>query len=97
MAIEVKVLPLHAKMLGLDVPKFQQCLDSGKYTVKVRENAADGKRAGVRGTPAFFLGLTDPEEPKLKGVTFVNGAQPYTTFKEAIDKLLAAPPMLSVH
>lgn len=91
MSIEVKILPLHAKMLGLDVPKFQQCLDSGKYAAKVRESVADGEKAGVRGTPAFFLGLTDPKESKLKGVTFVNGAQPYTIFKEAIDKLLSPP------
>ncbi len=91
MSIGVEVLPLHAKMLGLDVAKFRQCLDSGKYTAKVRESAADGKKAGVRGTPAFFLGLTDPRGSKLKAVTFVNGAQPYITFKEAIDKLLSPP------
>jgi protein-disulfide isomerase len=89
MSIEAKMLPLHALVLGLDVAKFQQCLDSGKFTAKVRENEADGKEAGVRGTPAFILGLTDPEQSTLKGVTIVNGAQPYTTFKEAIDKLLS--------
>ena len=91
MAIEAKVLPLHALVLGLDVPKFQQCLDSGKYAAKVREGVADGKKAGVQGTPTFFLGLTDPKESKLKAVTFVSGAQSYTTFKEAIDKLLSLP------
>lgn len=89
MAIEAKLLPLHAQMLGLDVPKFQQCLDSGKYTAKVRESAAEGKKAGVRGTPWFFLGLTGPDETKLRPATFVEGAQPYAVFKEAIDKLLS--------
>jgi len=89
MAIEGKVLPLHAQVLGLDVPKFQQCLDSGKYSARVRESVADGKKAGVQGTPAFFLGLTNPTEPKLQAVTFIDGSQPYTVFKEAIDKLLS--------
>jgi len=91
MAIDVKVLLLHAKMLGLDLPKFQQCLDSGKYTATVRESAVEGRRAGVPGTPGFFLGLTDPNEPVLKAVAYVDGAQPYTVFKEAIDRLLSPP------
>jgi len=89
MAIEVKVLPLHAGVLGLDIARFQQCLDSGKYTAKVRESAAEGKQARVEGTPWFFLGLTGPDESKLKAVTVINGSQPYAAFKEAIDKLLS--------
>jgi protein-disulfide isomerase len=90
-SIEVKILPLHAVMLGLDVPKFQQCLDSSKYAAQVRESVAEGERAGVRGTPWFFLGLTDPNNSTLRAVAYVDGAQPYTVFKEAIDKLLSLP------
>ena len=89
MSIGPELLPLHAKMLGLDVTRFQQCLDSGRYAANVREDTAEGKKAGVQGTPGFFLGLTDPNGTRLKAVTFVNGAQPYNTFKEAIDKLLS--------
>src|SRR6266498_3637976 len=71
MSIRPELLPLHAKMLDLDVPRFRQCLDSGAYAAMVGGSVMDGKKAGVKGTPAFFLGLTDPEGSKLKVVTFV--------------------------
>ncbi len=91
-ALEVHVLPSHARMLGLDLPEFQQCLESGKNTAKVRESAAAGRRAGVRGTPWFFLGLTGPNETKLRPLTSIEGAQPYEVFREAIDRLFSRPP-----
>jgi protein-disulfide isomerase len=90
-SIGPEILPLHAGMLGLDVAKFQQCLDSGKYTDKVRESVADGEKAGVRGTPGFLLGRTEPGEPTIKGLVYIDGRQPYEVFKEAIDKLLSLP------
>lgn len=89
MAISAEFLPLHAQMLKLDIPRFQECLESGKYAASVRQSVVEGKKAGVQGTPGFFLGFTDPKTSKLKAVTFVSGAQPYETFKEAIDKLLS--------
>ena len=89
MSIGIDALPLHAQVLALDVSKFRQCLDSGKYTAQIRESVADGKKAGVRGTPSFFLGLTNSNEPKVRALIYVDGAQPYAVFKEAIDKLLS--------
>jgi protein-disulfide isomerase len=89
MSVEAKVLPLHALVLGLDVPRFQQCLDSGASSATVRESVAAGKKIGVQGTPAFFLGLTDPNKLTLQAVTYIAGAQPYTVFKDAIEKLLS--------
>ena len=89
MSIQIDVLPLHATMLGLDIVKFQRCLDSGKHTADVRESSVEGKTAGVRGTPWFFLGLTDPNEAKLHALAYIEGAQPHAVFKEALDKLLS--------
>lgn len=34
---------------GLDVPRFQQCLDSGRYEEAIREDIEAGLRAGGRG------------------------------------------------
>ena len=82
----------HAKALGLDVPKFEACLNSGKYAEAVRKNAAEGQKAGVTGTPAFFLAYTDPTSSKVKTVTRLVGAQPFSAFKAQIDKLLAEQP-----
>jgi protein-disulfide isomerase len=89
MSVAPELLPLHAKMLNLDVKRFQQCLDNGSYSGMVRESIVEGTKIGVRGTPAFFLGLTDTNESRLTAVTFINGTQPYATFKEAIVALLS--------
>src|SRR5256885_17253561 len=75
-------LPQHAQALGLDLPRFQQCLDSGKHAGKIRSDLADGQKAGVQGTPTFFLGLTEPNDPKVKAVRIIRGAQPYTRSEE---------------
>lgn len=82
-------LDAHAQKVGLDAAKFKDCLDSGRQANRVRLDFADGGKAGARGTPGFFLGLTQPNEPTVKAVKFINGAQPYAQFKEAIDALLA--------
>lgn len=84
-------LPRHAQALGLDMAKFQACVESGKYATTIRQELADGQRAGVNGTPTIFLGLTEPNNPKVKVVGVLVGAQPYSSFKEAIDRLLSSP------
>ena len=83
-------LPQHAQALELDVRKFQQCLDGGKYAADIRKDLAEGQKAGVTGTPGFFLGLTNPNDPKIKTLRVLKGAQPYASFKEAIDSLLSS-------
>ena len=81
-------LPGHAGAVGLDVPKFQRCLADDRYAAQIRKDMADGQQAGVTGTPAFFLGLTDPTG-KVKTLRSITGAQAYPGFKAAIDSLLA--------
>ncbi len=83
-------LPQHAQALGLDVPTFQQCLDGGKYAAEIRKDLAEGQKAGVTGTPGFFLGMTSPNDSKVKTLKVLKGAQPYASFKEAIDSLLSS-------
>ena len=90
-ALGLKDLPQHAQAQGLDVPKFQRCLESGKYAARIRKDLEDGQKAGVTGTPGFFLGVTVPNDPTVKVIRVLKGAQPYTSFKEAIDSLLSLP------
>jgi protein-disulfide isomerase len=85
-----KDLPQHAQALGLDTPKFQGCLDSGNYATAIRKDLAEGQKAGVTGTPGFFLGVTDPNDQKVKVSRVLKGAQPYAAFKDAIDSLLSS-------
>jgi protein-disulfide isomerase len=88
-ALDAKEMLGHATVLELNVPKFQQCLDSDKYAADVKKDAAEGQKLGVKGTPSFFFGFADAKDPsKMKAVSMFSGAQPLTAFKDALDKLL---------
>ena len=83
----------HAEAIGLDVAAFEACLSSGKYAGAVRRDMAEAGKAGATGTPSFVLGVTDPSNPKkIKGLTFIRGAQSFAKFKAEIDKALPRGP-----
>jgi predicted DsbA family dithiol-disulfide isomerase len=81
----------HAEAIGLDVAKFEECLNSGRQAAEIRRDMAEAQKAGVTGTPTFFLAYTDSKSSKVKTVSRLTGAVPFATFKAAIDKLLAEP------
>ncbi|CAG0982784.1 Disulfide bond formation protein D [Anaerolineales bacterium] len=41
--------------LELDATGFDQCLDSGRYAEKVKQETLEGQQSGVRGTPSVFV------------------------------------------
>jgi protein-disulfide isomerase len=88
--VSVADLTAHAQAAGLDVAGFQQCLESGLQTAKIRKGLKEGQEAGVTGTPTFFLGLTESDSSKVKAVRKIVGAQPYSAFKAAIEELLSS-------
>jgi protein-disulfide isomerase len=67
-----------AALLGMDGPRFKQCLSGGKFTAKVNQEIAEGNLLGVQATPMFFV----------NGIT-VRGAQPFEVFEEIIEEELA--------
>lgn len=71
-------LKKYAKKIGLDMKKFNTCLESEKYAETVDKSVEEGVMAGVTGTPAFFI----------NGI-MVSGAQPLEVFKEIIDNEIA--------
>ena len=73
-AITIPDLKKYAEGLKLKMDKFNDCLDSGKYTDIVRQNQEYGEKVGVSGTPAFFI-----------NGRMVSGARPFASFKEIID------------
>ncbi|KKT54256.1 MAG: DSBA oxidoreductase [Candidatus Collierbacteria bacterium GW2011_GWB1_45_35] len=79
-------LPIIAKELGLNVNKFQQCLDSGEFKSEVDKDLADAGAVGANGTPTFFIGKST-SNGEVDGIKVV-GAQPYSAFKTIIDELL---------
>jgi protein-disulfide isomerase len=79
----------HARAIGLDVDAFTACLDNETYAKAVRADMAEGRKAGVSGTPSFVLALTDPDNPtQVEGLSFIRGAQPFTRFQSIIDQAL---------
>jgi len=83
-----KDLAEHARVLGLEVPSFERCLDSGRHEEDIRKDIAAGLRAGVRGTPTFFFGVTGANDPNVKPLRRMPGAVEYGGFKRLIESLL---------
>jgi len=65
-----------AKDLRLNISKFNNCLDSGKYAQKVQADYQEGNQKGVDGTPATFV-----------NGQLISGALPYEALKQIIDNL----------
>lgn len=76
------LVPLAAK-LGLDQAEFRQCLESGRFAQKVRQQMAEGERAGVTGTPGNILYHRDTGR-----VVAVHGAQPLERVRQAVQALI---------
>lgn len=88
--LSITNLKAYGANLGLDTAKFDACLDDGKYEQQVKDDLASGRALGVRGTPAFVLGLTDPDDPNKANVTeYISGAQSLESFSQTIDSLLS--------
>jgi protein-disulfide isomerase/uncharacterized membrane protein/rhodanese-related sulfurtransferase len=52
----IEGLERDAAELGVDQPRFNQCLASGAMAGRVRQDVEDGRALGVRATPTFFSG-----------------------------------------
>ncbi|MBU4348241.1 DsbA family protein [Patescibacteria group bacterium] len=63
--------------MGIDIDKIDNCLEFGEYDSKMIYDAEMGKKAGVNGTPAFFV-----------NETLIEGAYPFSEFKTLIDSML---------
>jgi len=79
-ALEKAGLIAKARQLQLDEKQFDACLSTEKYMDKIRQDSQEGLRAGVSGTPGFFV----------NGI-FMSGAQPEATFEKLIQEQLSAP------
>lgn len=54
-SLDVEALKRYASEAGLDRKRFDEDLDSGRFAADVITDKRQGRRAGVRSTPAFFL------------------------------------------
>jgi protein-disulfide isomerase len=79
--LDVAELPKIATFIGLDLVKFNSCLESGKFVDKINTQVMDAQKAGSRGTPSSFI-LVNGEV-----VGQIPGAQPLAGVQAQIDAL----------
>lgn len=46
----------YAKALGMDLGKYDQCMESGKYAGRIQASYEEGAQAGVSSTPTLLVG-----------------------------------------
>jgi protein-disulfide isomerase len=73
-------LKRYARTAGLDGPRFDQCLDSGKTQARIAASLEEGERVGVEGTPALFI----------NGRMFT-GTTSYAELKQTVEEELKKP------
>ena len=76
--LEKDALVQYAKDLNLDDQKFTACLSSEKYKADIQKDVTEGRKAGVTGTPGFFI----------NGIT-LEGAKQQESFTKIIDDELS--------
>ena len=76
-ALSADDLKRHAATAGLDLPRFESCLDSGRFGDWIDEDVRSGQALGVTGTPAFFV-----------NGRLLSGARPFQDFQQLIEEEL---------
>jgi protein-disulfide isomerase len=74
---DAESLEQHASDAELDLEAFRTCVEEGRFKAGVEADLADGRRAGVTGTPAFFV----------NGIP-ISGARPLEDFVAIIEQEL---------
>ena len=77
-ALGADIYSQYASDLGLNMDKFETCVQQGKYRQAVQEDSDFALNLGINSTPTFFV----------NGLAVV-GAQPLSVFQQVIDKELA--------
>ena len=77
-ALDPESMTRHARALGLDLAAFEKAFGSERLRTAIDRDLAEGRAAGVRGTPAFFI-----------NGRLLSGAQPFERFKQLVDEELA--------
>lgn len=77
MTSPLPVFRRYAKEMGMDVPKWEDCVTTQKYTARILGNQAEGTRRNVAQTPTIIIG-----DKQVNGLT-------YDEFKKLVDEVLA--------
>jgi protein-disulfide isomerase len=81
-------LPEFAKIIGLDLAGFRDCLASERHLADIDRDMQAAQGARITGTPSFVLGRV--KDGTLNGRLII-GAQASRVFTAELDRLLAQP------
>jgi len=68
--------------LNMDTGQFSDCIDSAKYSKRVKANYDESQRFGAEATPTFLIISSDGTIKKI------TSAQPYSVFSQVIEPML---------
>lgn len=51
-----KTMAGYAKDIGLDMAKYDACMENGDFALQIRANEQEGERLGINGTPTVIIG-----------------------------------------
>jgi protein-disulfide isomerase len=77
--LDVDALKEHARVISLDVDRFDTCLDSGSQAAAVKKDLEEAKSLGLTGTPSFFV-----------NGHFFSGVVDYATLRDMVNQQLNA-------
>jgi len=81
--LDMTELQKTATLVGLSLPAFNECLDSGRYAQNVIDDQTNAGQTGGRGTPwSIVIAKNGKKFP-------VNGAMPYESIKQIVEQALA--------
>lgn len=69
---------------GMDLRKFDSCLDNQKYKSIAENDTAFAYKSGFQGTPTFIIEKSDGSDPQV-----LLGAYPFPAFQTIIDKKIS--------
>lgn len=69
---------------GIDMKKFNSCLDDKKYKSIVDDDTAFAYKSGFQGTPTFIIDKSDGSDPQV-----LLGAYPFPAFQAILDKRIS--------
>jgi len=75
--LTVETMRKHAEALRLDLAKYDEAVKSERVQKRIAADQEEGRKVGVRGTPAFFV-----------NGKYIAGAQPFDAFKREVDAAL---------
>ena len=68
-----------AKPLGIDMPKYDACMESAKYAGRIQASFDEGMKIKVPSTPTFVI-----------GGRMMSGGIPYDVMKHIVDSIAPA-------